>query len=203
MVPTNPYGHVNQDLSFIANESRRKTRRRYLMSIIIIIGFIAGIILLLALTAGRFSTPKFRVRSASFGTFNFENSTTNPSFDVVMNTELGVRNRNFRRFRYRSTTVEFYYREQKVGEGNVWNEKVKGRDTRKFVVPVILSSANVTSVSELRSDVDGGVLPLRSRSRLTGKFKVLIFFRKYKHVNMDCNMELVIASRVLRNISCR
>ncbi|KAD7480481.1 hypothetical protein R6Q59_009259 [Mikania micrantha] len=199
MVPTNPYAHVNQDLS---NEARRKRRRRYLTSILIVTGFVVGIIILLSLTAGSFRTPRFRVRSATFGSFNVANSTT-PSFDIVMNTEVGIRNRNFRRFRYRSTTVDFFYRERKVGEGTVWNDRVKGRDTRKFIVPVILSSSNVTSSSELESDVNGGVLPLRSSSRLSGRFRILIVFRKYKHVNMDCSMELVIATRELRNISCR
>ncbi|KAI3720649.1 hypothetical protein L2E82_31640 [Cichorium intybus] len=203
MVPTNPYGHVNEDLSTVANEARRKRRRRCLMSIVIIAGFVAGLIFLLSITAGRFRTPKFRVRSATFQTFNVANSTANPSFDIEMNTEFGIKNTNFRRFWYRSTTVDFYYREQKIGEGFVWNERVKVRDTRKFTVPVSLSSMNVTSSSELRSDLNAGVLPLRSRSRLTGKFKILFVFRKYKHVNMDCTMEIVSASRVLRNISCR
>ncbi|KAK9060865.1 hypothetical protein SSX86_018045 [Deinandra increscens subsp. villosa] len=206
MIPTNnPYGHVNEEVSAVANESRRKRRRRNLMFILIITGFAVGIILLFSLTTGRFRTPKFRVRSATFGTFNVANSTTNPSFDIAMNTEVGIRNRNFRRFWYRSTTVDFYYRDRKVGEGSVWNDRVKGRDTRKFIVPVILSSSNVTSSSssELQNDVSGGVLPLRSRSRLTGKFKILIVLRKYKHVYMDCSMELVIATRELTNISCR
>ncbi|XP_071735415.1 late embryogenesis abundant protein At1g64065-like [Rutidosis leptorrhynchoides] len=205
MVPTNPYGHVNEDdLYTLANEARRKRRRNILMSIIIITGFIAGIVILLSVTTGRLRTPKFRVRSATFGTFNFTNSTSNPSFDIVMNAEFGIKNTNFRRFRYRRTTVDFYYRERKVGDGIVWNDKVKGRDTRKFVVPVILSSANATSSSlELGSDFNGGVLPLTSKSRLTGKFKILIFLRKYKHVNMECSMDLVIANRVLTNISCR
>ncbi|KAI3749066.1 hypothetical protein L6452_12622 [Arctium lappa] len=204
MVPNNPYAHVNEDLSAVANEARRKRRRRCLLSLMIVAGFVAAIIVLLSVTAGRFRTPKFRVRSATFGTFNVvRNSTTIPSFDIVMNTELGIRNTNFRRFRYRRTTVDFYYRDQKVGEGNVWNENVKARDTRKFNVPVILSSTNVTLSSELRNDLNGGVLPLRSRSRLTGKFKILVVIRRYKHVNMDCTMDLVIASRELRNISCR
>ncbi|GKE72622.1 late embryogenesis abundant protein-like protein, partial [Tanacetum coccineum] len=146
MVPTNPYGHVNEDISLVANEARRKKRRRCLMSIVIITTCIAAILLLISITAGRFHTPKFRVRSATFGTFNIVNSTTNnPSFEISMDTEVGIRNRNFRRFRYRSTTVEYYYRDQKVGEGSVFDERVKARDTRKFVVPVILSSSNVTS----------------------------------------------------------
>ncbi|KVI10157.1 late embryogenesis abundant protein At1g64065-like [Cynara cardunculus var. scolymus] len=203
MVPNNPYAHVNEDLSAVANEARRKTRRRCLLSVVIIAAFVAVIILLFSLTTGRFRTPKFRVRSATFGTFEVANSTTNPSFDIVMNTEFGIRNKNFRRFRYRSTTVDFYYRDRKIGEGFVWNEKVNSRDTRKFTVPVMLSSTNVTSSSELRNDLNSGVLPLRSRSRLTGKFKILVVFRKYKHVNMDCSMDLVIASRELRIISCR
>lgn len=200
MIPTNPYGHVNEDLSAVANEARRKRRRRYITSIIIIAGFAVGIIILLALTAGNFRTPRFRVRSATFGSFNVVNST---SFEIAMNTEVGIRNRNFRRFRYRSTSVDFYYRDRKVGEGIVWKDRVKGRDTRKFVVPVILSSSNVTSSSELQNDLNGGVLPLRSQSRLTGRFKILIVIKKYKHVNMDCTMNLVIATRELTNISCR
>ncbi|XP_076913577.1 late embryogenesis abundant protein At1g64065-like [Bidens hawaiensis] len=203
MVPTNPYGHVNEDLQAVANEARRKRRRRHLISILIIVGFAIGIILVLALTVGNFRTPRFRVRSATFRTFNVVTNSTNPSFNIIMNTEVGIRNRNFRRFRYQSTTVDFYYREQKVGEGVVWDDRVKGRDTRKFIVPVTLSSSKVTTLSELRSDINGGVLPLRSRSRLTGRFKILIFVRRYKHVNMDCTMELVVANRELRNIFCR
>ncbi|KAL4575778.1 hypothetical protein LXL04_011864 [Taraxacum kok-saghyz] len=165
MVPTNPYAHVNEDLSAVATDARRKRQRRCLMSVVIIAGIVAGLIVLFSVTAGRFRTPKFRVRYATFETLNVGNSTANPSFNIEMNTEFGIKNTNFRRFWYRSTTVDFYYREQKVGDGFVWNERVKVRDTRKFTVPVSLSSMNVTSSSELRSDLNGGVLPLRSRSR--------------------------------------
>ncbi|KAM7463749.1 hypothetical protein LguiA_031870 [Lonicera macranthoides] len=141
---------------------------KILLYVVIFVVFQTAVITLFALTIMKFKTPKFRVRSATFETFDVQSS----SFNVRMKAELGVKNTNFGQFRYQNTTIEFYYRDVKVGEAFVDRARAKWRSTRKFNVTVDLRSANITGNSEITSD---GILPLRAQSRLRGRVTIIVF----------------------------
>ncbi|KAL2542108.1 Late [Abeliophyllum distichum] len=131
----NPYVRVDEEVPMVVlREDRRKKRVKCLMYVAAFAVFQTAIILLFALTVMKVRTPKFRVRSASFETFNVSTLNTNPSFNIKMIAELGVKNPNFGRYKYQNSTIEFYYMKTKVGEAIIPRARSKARSTRKFNV---------------------------------------------------------------------
>ncbi|XP_059627406.1 late embryogenesis abundant protein At1g64065-like [Cornus florida] len=57
--------------------------------------------------------------------------------------------------------------------------------------------------SELGSDFNSGILPLSSTSRLTGKVELMLVMKKKKATNMNCTMEVNIATQQLQNLKCK
>lgn len=200
----NPYGRVDEEVAMVAEEeARRKKRMKCFMYVAAFVVFQTGVILIFALTVMKVRTPKFRVRSASFDTFNVTKSNTNPSFDISVIAELGVKNPNFGLYKYQSSTIEFYYRNIKVGEARIPRARAKARSTRKFNVTAVLSSANVPREDFDAQFANSTVISLRSQSRLRGKVELMKIMKKNKSTNMNCTMEINISSRQLRSLSCR
>ncbi|CAI9775044.1 unnamed protein product [Fraxinus pennsylvanica] len=200
----NPYGRVDEEVAMVAEkDGRRKKRMKCFMYVAAFVVFQAGIILIFALTVMKVKTPKFRVRSASFGTFDVTTLNTNPSFDINMIAELGVKNPNFGRYKYQNSTIEFYYENIKVGEASIPNARAKARSTRKFNVTVNLSSAEVPREVLERQFAASTVISLSSQSRLRGKVEIMKIMKKNKSTNMNCTMEINTSSRQLGNLSCR
>ncbi|KAM7467757.1 hypothetical protein LguiB_015319 [Lonicera macranthoides] len=196
LAPANAYARSDQEAaSQHSKELKRKKRMKILLYVVIFVVFQTAVITLFALTIMKFKTPKFRVRSAAFETFDVQSS----SFNVRMKAELGVKNTNFGQFRYQNTTIEFYYRDVKVGEAFVDRARAKWRSTRKFNVTVDLRSANITGNSEITSD---GILPLRAQSRLRGRVTIMFIMKKNKSANMNCTMNISIPTRQLQNLTC-
>ncbi|KAM7499728.1 hypothetical protein LguiA_024142 [Lonicera macranthoides] len=200
LAPANGYTQSDQEAapSGHSKELQHKKRMKYLLYVVIFAVFQIAIITLFALTIMKFRTPKFRVRSATFETLEAQSTT----FNVRMNTELSIRNTNFGHFRYRNTTIDFYYRGTKVGEAFVQRARAKALSTRKLNVSVDLTSTNVTSDSQLGSDISSGTLPLTAQARLRGRITIMLIMKK-KSGNMNCSMQLNIQTRQLQNLICK
>ncbi|KAM7467760.1 hypothetical protein LguiB_015322 [Lonicera macranthoides] len=184
-----------------AKELRRKKRMKILLYVAIFAVFQIAVITLFSLTIMKFRTPKFRVRSATFENFDVQPS----SFNMRINAQLTVRNANFGHFRYRNTTVDFYYRDVKVGEAFVDRARAKWRSTRRFNVTADLTSTNIgtSNAQYLASDISSGILPLRAQSRMRGRITIMFIMKKNRSPNMNCTMNLAIQSRQLQNLICR
>ncbi|KAK4384913.1 hypothetical protein Sango_2615300 [Sesamum angolense] len=103
-----------------AREQRKKKRTKCLLYIVLFAIFQAGVIAIFAVTIMKVRTPRFRVRSATFENFNV-GTPASPAFSARMNAELGVKNANFGRYKYRNTTVVFFYRDTPVGQAILQN----------------------------------------------------------------------------------
>ncbi|XP_059625445.1 late embryogenesis abundant protein At1g64065-like [Cornus florida] len=196
LAPANGYGRSDEEgASALAKEVRRKQRMKCFAYVVAFAVFQTGVILIFALTVMKVKTPKFRVRSATFETF----SVTTSSFDMRMNAELGVKNTNFGHYKYDNSTIAFFYRGEQVGSAFVSKARAKARSTKKLNVTVGLSSTN----SALGNDFSSGILPLSSTSRLTGKVELMKVMKKKKATNMNCTMEINIATKQLQNLKCK
>ena len=85
-----------------------------------------------------------------------------PSFNLRMDAELGVKNANFRNYK-------FQFRDAPVGEAFVRKTKAWWLSTKKLEIEVDLSSNGLPTNSQLVYDLNSEVLKLKSRSRLNGK----------------------------------
>ncbi|KAL0321493.1 UNVERIFIED_CONTAM: hypothetical protein Scaly_2445700 [Sesamum calycinum] len=159
-----------------AREQRKKKRTKCLLYIVLFAIFQAGVIAIFA---------------------------ASPAFSASMNAELGVKNANFGRYKYRNTTVVFFYRDTPVGQAILQNSRVNWRATKKIDVAVDLSLGNAAANSQLGSDLSAGIVPITSQARMTGRVELVFVMKKNKATEMNCNMEIVTATQQLRNIVCK
>ncbi|KAA8539979.1 hypothetical protein F0562_026671 [Nyssa sinensis] len=165
-----------------SKELRRKKRMKCLVYVVAFAVFQTGIILLFALTVMKIRTPKFRVRSATFETFDVV--TTTPSFNIKMNAELGVKNTNFGHYKFDNSTITFFYKETPVGSAVVYKTRARARSTKKFNIVVDLISTNLPNTSNLGNDMSSGFLPLSSKSTLRGKVELFKWSCKINSSNL-------------------
>ncbi|XP_058181442.1 uncharacterized protein LOC131299887 [Rhododendron vialii] len=182
--------------------AHRQKQKKWLLYGIAFVIFQTGIIALFSLTVMKVRNPKFRVRSATFDTFDIV-QTTNHSFNLRTNVALGIKNTNFGPYKYDNSTMYFYYGETEVGSAVIPKSKAQFRRTKKFTVSVDLASTSLAGNSQLASDMSSGIVPLSSRSKLSGKVELMLIFKKKKPVDMDCTMEVNIAAQALQNIKCK
>lgn len=182
--------------------ARRQKQKKWLLYGVAFVIFQTGIIALFSLTVMKVRNPKFRVRSATFDTFDVV-QTTNPSFNLRTNIALGIKNTNFGPYKYDNSTMYFYYGETEVGSAVIPKSKAQFRRTKKFTISVDLASTSLTGNSQFASDMSSGIVPLSSRSKLSGKVELMLIFKKKKPVDMDCTMEVNIAAQALQNIKCK
>lgn len=192
--------HAKHDIE--SSELRKKKRMKCLAYIAAFAVFQTGIILIFVLTIMKVRTPKFRVRSAGFESFEV-GTPANPSFNLRMDTEVGVKNANFGNYKFQNSSIAFLYGDTTVGEAVVRKSKAGWRSTKKFEIVVTLSSRGLPSNSQLGNDLKSGVLKLQSRSRLNGKVELLFIFKKKKSIDMDCTLTIGVAEKAVRQISCK
>ncbi|KAH6760548.1 hypothetical protein C2S52_008968 [Perilla frutescens var. hirtella] len=182
-----------------ARELRKKKRTKCFLYVVLFVIFQTGVITLFALTVMKVRTPKFRVSDASVTNFN-AGAPANPSLRATVNALFTVKNTNFGRYKYRNTTVDLFYKEVKVGEVLVPNSRANWRSTRKFNVDVDL---NIVGSPQLGSDLSAGVVPITSRAQMRGRVELMFIMKKNRATNMDCSMDIVIATQTIRNIVCK
>ncbi|XP_059667135.1 late embryogenesis abundant protein At1g64065-like [Cornus florida] len=198
LAPANGYARSDEEAAQ-SKELRRKKRMKWLAYGVAFVVFQTGIILLFALTVMKIKTPKFRVRSATFGTF----TTNNASFDIQMTAELGVKNTNFGHYKFEASSIAFLYRDVQVGTATFPNARARARSTKKFTVFVDLSSTNLATNSMLGSDLSSQVLQLTSTSKLNGKVHLMKVIKKKKSTEMSCTMQINLSARQLQNVKCK
>ncbi|CAL5407880.1 unnamed protein product [Camellia sinensis] len=196
---TNGYSRSDEEAQTAeAEKLRLKKRKRLTFFIIFMVSqIVIGIVI--GLTIMKVKNPKFRVRSATFETFNV----TTSSFNMTMNAELGVKNPNFGPYKYRNTTVEFYYGVTLVGTAIVPKSKASLLKTKKFNVAVnLIAPPSLLSDTKLASDISFGLLPLSSQSNLSGKVELMLIMKKKKSTQMSCTMNVNIKTQQLQDVMC-
>lgn len=185
------------------DEEQRKRRRKKCLLYAFLLGVLkAGITLLFLLTVLRFRTPKFRIRSAAFETFDYSAAASNPSFNARMRAELTLKNSNFIKYKFPSSDISFYYNGERVGSALVPDSRVRMRSTEEWEVVVELSAVGLIGREQLGSDLRSGVLILNGRSRLSGKVELLKLLKKKKSTEMDCTLAVDLNQRMVRDLKC-
>ncbi|CAL5344056.1 hypothetical protein CsSME_00029253 [Camellia sinensis var. sinensis] len=196
---TNGYTRSDEEAQTAEAEKLRVKKRKRLTFFIIFMVSQIVIGIVIGLTIMKVKNPKFRVRSATFETFNVATS----SFNMTMNAELGVKNPNFGPYKYRNTTVEFYYGVTLVGTAIVPKSKAGLLKTKKFNVAVnLIAPPSLQSDTKLASDISFGLLPLSSQSKLSGKVELMLIMKKKKSTQMSCIMNVNIKTQQLQDVMC-
>ncbi|KAL7183714.1 hypothetical protein ACSBR2_025989 [Camellia fascicularis] len=113
----------------------------------------------------------------------------------------GVKNPNFGPYKYRNTTVEFYYGVTLVGTAIIAKSKASHLKTKKFNVTVnLIAPPSLLSDTKLASDISFGLLPLSSQSKLSGKVELILIMKKKKSTQMSCTMNVNIKTQQLQDV---
>lgn len=207
--PTHPLTctscHARKEKEAESSEKVTKLKNRllYYLFIVALTAVETGVILLCALTVLKFKTPTFRVRAVAVEALRVSN-TSNPFFSITFKAEFNVRNKNFGHFTYENTTVYFYYEDVKIGKAFIHKAQVDARSTRKFYIRVKLTSSYVSKSSLLFiQDLKSGILPISMQSKLRGKVTLLKLLKNDRSTNLNCNMDVIVKKRQLKNLKCK
>ena len=184
----------------MSDELQRQKRKKLIMYIVAFIIFQTLVIVVMSFTVMKIRTPKYRIRSAEFQSFNY--SASNNSFNMMMNARLRVKNMNFGTFKYDASNIAFYYGDVEVGIAVMPKSKAGWLSSKKFNVLVPLSSSAVQSNSNLGTDLNSGGLPLTVKSKLSGKVRLMFMFKKKKSTKMNCTFGLNLNTRQIENMKC-
>ncbi|OMO79649.1 Late embryogenesis abundant protein, LEA-14 [Corchorus capsularis] len=180
----------------------KRSRGRCLAYVAAFIVFQTAIILAFALTVMRIKTPKVRFGAVSVENFSTGNGSS-PFFDMRLMAQVTVKNTNFGHFKYENSTIKILYGGMEVGEVAVVKARARARQTKKFDVTIDISSANLSSNSNLGNDIATGVLPLSSEAKLSGKVHLLKVIKKKKSAGMSCTMGINLGTRAVQDLKCK
>lgn len=180
---------------------RKKSMKRlaYVTTLVIIL---TAVILAFALTIMHVKNPKFRLHSIEVESLSFTPSATSPSFSMRLDAELAIKNTNFGHYEYESSTVTLAYRGANVGEAVFFEGRAGARSTKEIEVNLAVSSSNVSSDSNLASDLNSGTLTLTSHGKLSGEVHLLELFKKRKAPEMNCTIKIDLVNEEILDWNC-
>lgn len=173
-------------------ELRKKKRTKCILYIAVFAIFQIAVITVFALTVMKVKTPKFRIREATLSDL----TAGADALRATLSAELAVKNANFGPYKYRSTTVEFFYRGAKIGEALVPGSKANWKTTKE------ISAAAVELDLSGDPRLPGEVVRITSSAKMEGKVEMLFFMKKDRSTEMNCSMDIVTASRTVENVEC-
>ncbi|KAL1552810.1 hypothetical protein AAHA92_13566 [Salvia divinorum] len=204
--PTNGYIRSGDTEAAAAHDAatrdqRKKKRTKCILYILLFIVFQTAIITVFALTIMKVRTPRFHIRAGAITDFS-AGTAASPSLRATVTPEFTVKNANFGRYKYRDTTVEFFYRGTRVGQVAVPNSKAGWRSTKRFALSAV--ELSISGSPELAADLTAGVVPITSTARMGGKVELIFIMKKNKATNMNCTMNIVTATpQNFMNIACK
>ncbi|KAI8540416.1 hypothetical protein RHMOL_Rhmol09G0262200 [Rhododendron molle] len=188
-----------------SSELRSQKRKKWLLYGVAFVIFQTGIIVLFSLTVMKVRTPQFHVRSGILSSVQTDGTSTNPpSYNLMLNAVLGVKNTNFGPYKYENSTIYFFYNGTRVGSAEIPDSKAGFRSTKKINVAAnLVDPAAAGNSTELMFNIlNSGTLPLIGQSTLNGKVELMFVFKKKKAINLDCTMDVNIPTKELQNIQC-
>ncbi|KAG5538293.1 hypothetical protein RHGRI_019028 [Rhododendron griersonianum] len=183
------------------DEIRRKKRRKRLVYIAAFAVFQTVVILVFALVVMRVRAPEVEIDSAAVEELSGGASS---HYNMTIVARLKIKNKNFGDYKYERTAMNISHGGVTVGEGVILNGKAEARDTETVQV-----TARVSSVVASSNETSSGILVLESKAALRGKVHLMkmwgIHFpmmKKRKGAQMNCVMEINLASRVVQDMDC-
>lgn len=81
---------------------------------------------------------------------------------------------------------------------------MRWRSTKKLEITFTVKSPSSSQLkAQMKKDLDGGVLTLSSKAKLTGKVTVLGLFKKKKGAEMNCTMDVDTVKKQVQNVECK
>ncbi|KAI4364923.1 hypothetical protein MLD38_020954 [Melastoma candidum] len=196
------HGGDHESLRSLVEEEKRRKRIKWAVYIAAFSVFQVMVILVFALVVMKVRSPKFRVGELQIQTLDTNRAA--PSFDMRFVAPIRIKNTNFGPYKFDASTVNFTYGGVVVGQAVIPGSKANFKSTKKINVEVSLSSRALSGAnSGLEAELSKGVITLGSHGKMNGKVTMMLVMKKKKSAEMNCNMEIEVASRTVKSLECK
>ncbi|XP_057810549.1 late embryogenesis abundant protein At1g64065 [Salvia miltiorrhiza] len=179
----------------------RRSRKKCLAYVAAFVVFQTAIILLFALTVMKIRNPKVRFNAMDVvETFTFNNGTAT-SVSMRLLAQLTIKNTNFGHFKYDESSLVILHRGVPLGEAVIPRGRTRAKKTQKVEVSVNVNTTRASG-SELRSEINSGVLKLSSQATLNGKVHLMKVIKKKKSGEMKCDWDVNLGTKQVENLKC-
>ncbi|XP_047974261.1 late embryogenesis abundant protein At1g64065-like [Salvia hispanica] len=177
-----------------------RSRKKCLAYVAAFIVFQTAVILVFALTVMKVKSPKVRFNAMVVESFTSNNSTAT-SINMKLLAQLTIKNTNFGHFKYDESTLIILHNGVPLGEHVIPEGRTKAKKMQKFEISVDVSTAR-GSGSELRNEINSGILKLSSQAKLNGKVHLMKIIKKKKSGEMKCDWDVNLGTRQVENLKC-
>ncbi|XP_004300833.1 PREDICTED: uncharacterized protein LOC101297060 [Fragaria vesca subsp. vesca] len=198
LTPFDGYERIDGESFVPRDELQRNKRMKLFIYIAIFVVFQTIVITVLALTVMQAHVPRALLNKIDVHTLNYNPAT--PSFNMSFTTEIWIKNTaNWGPFKFGHGSVQFYYQGNVIGEAVIPRGKVKMRSTKKINVEVRLNSDALQSRynSDLRSEMNRGLITLRSGVAVRGHLYLMYIMMKSKYAVMDCESDFDLSTKTV------
>lgn len=166
---------------------------------------IVTVILVLMFTVFHVKDPILKMSSVSIQGVDKLNSSTNlgPGLNVTVKADVSIKNPNVASFKFDNTTTYVYYGGSVIGETRTPAGEARARKTLRMNVSIELMVDKIREVGRLKRDLDTGLLPISSYTRISGKVKITRAIKRGVVVKLNCTMNVNISSQGIQDRNCR
>ncbi|KAE8647844.1 hypothetical protein Csa_000176 [Cucumis sativus] len=162
-----------------------------LLLILAVIGIVLGF------TVFHIKTPDIKIDSLSF-----PNDTLSSNSGIIVVASVSVRNPNVASFKYSKASIEIYYHDKVIGEGETPPGEVKAKDTLRMNVTVEIEPWKMDDASSLIKDWNSGSLSISSYTEIPGRVKILGSIKKNYLVKISCSLTYNSKSKTIQGQDC-
>ncbi|KAI6707721.1 hypothetical protein NL676_010683 [Syzygium grande] len=205
--PLAPSGSLrsDQDEASVYAKNVRKQRFVKCCGCVTALMLIQGVVIvILAFTVFRVKDPVIKMNGVTITRLELINGTIpKPGVNMSLIADVSVKNPNVGSFKYSNTTTTLYYHGSVVGEARGPPGKSRARRTMRMNISVDIITDTLLSSPNLNADMNLGLLPLSSYSRVPGRVNMLNIFKKHVTVKMNCTMAVNISTKSIQEQKCK
>uniref|UniRef100_A0A0D6QXF2 Late embryogenesis abundant protein LEA-2 subgroup domain-containing protein n=1 Tax=Araucaria cunninghamii TaxID=56994 RepID=A0A0D6QXF2_ARACU len=191
----------------VAVQHLKRRRRRIgcgcgiMLAVILVLAIVCVI---LAVTVFKVRDPKVTVNSVAVDRFNLhlDLNGLNLEVNVTLDLNLSVKNRNKASFKFGNSTSQLYYRGTNVGEALIPAGKINADETINMNTTVRIDADRLISNGDLIGDVNSGMFPLSTYTRIAGRVNLLNIFKHHAVSSSFCNISIAIRNGTVLDEHC-
>ncbi|KAI5059703.1 hypothetical protein GOP47_0026022 [Adiantum capillus-veneris] len=169
-----------------------------------LIVLIAIIIVILAFTV--FKPKKAEVSVEKVELLNFKSSLgggliPTPSINITLAVDLSLHNPNKASFKYSNSTAMVYYYDDEVAVVTIPAGAIGSDATKTMSVTFIMLADQLVTNSHLVNDFLAGSLPFTTRTKISGRVKVL-FIKRHVDILSQCSVSISVVNASISNTDC-
>lgn len=179
--------------------------RNICIAVLVVAVIIVLVILILALTVYKAKKPVITVNSVNLKDLDvsFDMVRMKALLNMTVDVDLSVRNPNRVGVDYTNTSAELGYRGEPVGEAPIPAGRISADSTEDMNITATVMADRMLSNPRTFSDIKGGVLPMTTSTKISGKVSILSLFKIHVKSAVSCDINVFISNRTIDDHQCK